>query len=120
MTKQITTKDPKAVERGKKGWETQLEKIKAKHLEEIKNGGNNTGNDTGSGTGSDTGNTGNDTGNATSILPQVNHYYVGGVVILVAGIAMFFWNNQHSEKSKILPAPPVPKKTKSNFRWGMN
>ena len=39
MTEKVTKiKDPVAQARGKKGWKTQLEKIKAQLLEEIKNG----------------------------------------------------------------------------------
>ena len=86
MTKQITGKDPKAVERGKKSWETQLEKIKTKHLEEIKNGGNATDDATGSATGntsSATGNTSNATGNKVLV----------GTAVALAGIAVVFFGN---------------------------
>jgi len=113
MTKQVITKDPKAVERGKKGWEKQLEKIKAKHLEEIKNGGNDTGEDTGI-TGNDTGSTGNDTGKDTT-LSQVNRYYYGGAgIALVAGIALLYFRNQKPEKT---PAnvPTRPKVSDDDF-----
>ena len=111
----VTTKDPKAVERGKKGWEKQLEKIKAKHLEEIKNGGKDTGDDTGNDTGDDTGRTGKDTGNATSILPQVNHYYVGAGIALVAGIALFYFWSQKPPQMIPAPVPTRPKVSDDDF-----
>ena len=37
------TKNPKAQERGKKAWQTTLEKIKTKHIAEIKNDAGDTG-----------------------------------------------------------------------------
>ena len=53
MAEKVTKiKDPSAQARGKKAWKTQLEKIKAQHLEEIKNGKET------SSTGTDTLNTG--------------------------------------------------------------
>ena len=96
MTKQITEKDPKAVERGKKSWETQLEKIKTKHLEEIKNGGNATGDATGN-TSSATGNTSNTTGNKVLV----------GAAVALTGIAvLFLWKRNTSNPTPQRVAKP--------------
>ena len=66
MTEKVTKiKDPAAQARGKKAWKTQLESIKAKHLEEIKNGKET------SSTGTDTPNTGSSTpSSSTDTLSQ--------------------------------------------------
>ena len=89
-SKKGVTKDPKAQERGKKGWQTQLERIKAEHLAEIKNSG------------SDTGSTGSATGSSTTIG------LYGGIVILVgAGIAVYFYAFGGTRRKA--PLPELPK-----------
>ena len=109
MVDKVTTKskDPKAQERGKKGWETQLKKIKAKHLEEIKNGSLET---TPSNTPEATPITPSNTPEATPFASYVgstmSNFGVYGALLLIAGGVYYLYTRQKT----LLQAPPEPPK----------
>ena len=99
------TKNPKAQERGKKAWQTTLEKIKTKHIAEIKNGAGDTGTPTPT-TGTPTPTTGTLTPTSTGSTITIDT-----ILLLGIGVAAYFYMyqkpSQEPEKPKAAPEPPV-------------
>ena len=118
MAEKITKiKDPSAQARGKKAWKTQLEKIKAQHLEEIKNGKetSSTGTDTPN-TGSSTPSSSTDTGAATpssstATPSSTNRLIILGLVGIIGIAGIYIFNIKKTPEKQITENPQKKPKT---------